>query len=81
MIYFYIQKGDNFCDEIIKFVMESSFLYRVHTEKFIQNSQTSHKLCNMGQKSNTKVCNSATHLVKGHNPYCSQRLMHFISQN
>ena len=38
-------------------------------------------LCNMGQKSNTKVCNSAAHLVKGHNPYCSQRLMHFISQN
>ena len=28
-------------------------------------------LCNMGQKSN-----SAAHLVKGHNPYCSQRLMH-----
>ena len=33
-------------------------------------------LCNMAQKSNTKVCNSAAHLVKGRNPYCSQRLMH-----
>ena len=38
-------------------------------------------LCNMGQKSNTKVCNSAAHLVKGRNPYCSQRLLHFIRQN
>ena len=38
-------------------------------------------LCNVGQKSNTKVRNSAAHLVKGHNPYCSQRLMHFVSQN
>ena len=26
----------------------------------------------MVQKSNTKLCNSSAHLVKGHNPYCSQ---------
>ena len=28
-------------------------------------------LCNMVQKSNMKVRNSSTHLVKGRNPYCS----------
>ena len=31
---------------------------------------------NPAQKSNMKICNSSTHLVKGHIPYCSQRLMH-----
>ena len=36
---------------------------------------------NMTQKSNTKVRNSSAHLVKGHNPYCSQRLTHSISPN
>ena len=57
----------------------------IHTGFVQKNPFKIHKLftnlCNMGQKSNTKVRNSAAYLVKGHNPYCSQRLMHFISQN
>ena len=43
-------------------------LYRKILSKFT-NFFTN--LCNMAQKSNTKVCNSSAHLVKGHNPYCS----------
>ena len=38
-------------------------------------------LCDMAWKSNLKVCNSSTPLVKGHNPYCSRWPMHSISQN
>ena len=43
-------------------------LYRAHTKilsKFINFSN----LCNMVQKSNTKVRNSSAHPVKGRNPY------------
>ena len=53
-------------------------LYRKIHSKFTNFSQT---FAIWGKKSNTKVCNSAAHLVKGHNPYCGRRLMHFISQN
>ena len=34
--------------------------------------KTWHDACNMAQKSNTKVCNSSAHPVKGRNPYWSQ---------
>ena len=47
--------------------------------KFTNVSQTF--LQNLAQKNNTEICNSSTHPVKGHIPYCSQSLMHSISQN
>ena len=42
--------------------------------------QNSHFL-NVAWKGNTKVCNSSTHLVKGHHSYCSWWLTHSVSQN
>ena len=51
--------------------------YRVCPEKSIQNSQT---FAIWGKKATRRYA-TVTNLIKGHNPYCSQRLMHSIRQN
>ena len=52
---------DLFADTLAWFVQKNPF--RIH--------KLCTDLCSMARKSNTKVHNTSTHLVKGHNPYCS----------
>ena len=51
----------------------TGFIPKKKLSKFRLFHKTWYNACNMARRSNTKVPNYSAQLVKGHNPYCSQR--------